>query len=41
MFWINVNIRVSIKILIGNGIYNVGVFVVENEILKLVVSNEG
>ena len=37
----NANIRASITTLIGNGTYNVGVPVVENEISKLAVSNEG
>ena len=37
----NANIRASIKNLIENGTYNVGVPVVETEISKLAVSNEG
>ena len=37
----NANIRASIKNLIKNGTYNVGVPVVETEISKLAVSNEG
>lgn len=36
----NANIRASIKTLIGNDTYNVGVPVVETEISKLAVSNE-
>ena len=37
----NAKIRASIKSLVENGTYNVGVPVVETEISKLAVSNEG
>ena len=37
----NANIRASIKTLIGNGTYNVGVPVVETERSELAVSNDG